>query len=390
MGTSVVNFNNIIGQSPIVRWCRATVQNKSLPPVTLFTGPSGVGKTSTAKLLACEIVANGDDAYCEDLKNKIIKQKINVYESVHIYNMSNLDQTAVLAVKEDLSTAFSKTGIKVIIMDEAHRMSEEAQDTLLTSFESLPEGVHVIICTTDRSKLRPALLSRCVARYFTKLSTSEMKALIELRLEERQIKISANETIVANYLIAYAGSEARAVNNIIDQIPIGSNLSIDDLEMYIPIFEPKAVLQLIRYLFDGNLIAGLNLIPDLSIDETFKNILIDITRTAIGDDTKHFSKQDAKFIQELCKDDLGRIIGFTIDCTKQHLTSSRLTALFLYWNVNKPASAISADAEINLIEDLKNMEIKPVDVQVKNEAGGKPIFQNFNDFLQGKMVVTEE
>ena len=389
MGTTVLNFDNIIGQAPIVKWCKATVRNNSMPAVSLFVGPSGVGKSSTAKLLACEIAANGDTAFCNDLKDKIIKQKINVYESVHIYNMSNLDQTAVLAVREDLSTAFSKTGKKVIIMDEAHRMSEEAQDTLLTAFEALPEGVHIIICTTDRSKLRPALISRSVVRYFMKLTTNEMKSLIQLRLEERNIKVLANETIVANYLISYAGHEARSVNNIIDQIPENSQLSMDTLELYVPIFEPKAVLQLVRYLYDGNVIAGLNLIPDLSLDETFKSILIDITRTALGDDTRHFSRQDANFIHELCKDDIGRLVGFVIDCTKQSINASRLSALFLYWNINKPVSAVSADEDKILIEDLKNMEIKPVEMQVKSDSTEEMIYENFEDFLSGKMIVTE-
>lgn len=389
MGTTVLNFDNIIGQAPIVKWCKATIRNKTMPKVSLFVGPSGVGKSSTAKLLACEIAANGDTAFCDDLKDKIIKQKINVYESVHIYNMSNLDQTAVLAVREDLTTAFSKTGIKVIIMDEAHRMSEEAQDTLLTAFEALPEGVHIIICTTDRSKLRPALISRCVPRYFMKLTTSEMKSLIELRLNERQIKILANETIVANYLISYAGHEARALNNIIDQIPVGSQLSMDSLEMYIPIFEPKAVLQLVRYLYEGNIIAGLNLIPDLNIDETFKNILLDITRIALGDDTRHFSRQDANFIHELCREDVGRLIGFVIDCTKQALNATRLSALFLYWNSNKPVAAVSADSNATLIDDLKNMEIKPVEMQVQGNDTEELIYDNFEDFLNGKMIMTD-
>lgn len=389
MGASVMSFDDVIGQSPIVRWCKATVANKAMPQVSLFVGPSGVGKSSTAKLLACEIAANGDDAFCADLKDKIIKQKINVYESVHIYNMSNLDQSAVLEVREDLNTAFSKTGVKVIIMDEAHGMREDAQDTLLTAFEALPEGVHIIICTTDRSKLKPALLSRCVVRYFMQLNTNEMRSLIRLRLDERRVSIYANETIVENYLIAYAGHDARAINNIIDQLPIGSNLSMDDLEMYVPIYEPKAVLQLVRYLFEGNVIAGLNLIPDLSLDETFQKILIDILRTALGDETQHFSREDARYIGELCGADAGRLTGFIIDCTKQKLTIPRLSALFLYWNVNKPESAVSVDSERVLIEDIKNMEIKPVEVPVRGIETDEVLYENFEDFLGGKMIVTE-
>lgn len=387
MGASVMNFDNIIGQVPIVKWCKAALENDTIPNVTLFVGPSGIGKSSTAKILACEIAANGDAEFCGDLKDKIIKQNIEKYECVHIYNMSNLDQTAVLQVREDLTTAFSKTGRKVIIMDEAHGMKDEAQDTLLTAFESLPKGVHVIICTTDRSKLRPALLSRCYPRYFGKLTTKEMERLIAVRLEEKSIKILANEQIVVNYFISYAGHDARAVNNIIDNIPAGSQMSMDSLEMYVPIFEPKAVLQLIKYLYGGNIIAGLNLIPDLTLGDTFHDILIDILRTAMGDTTRHFTRQDSAYIVDLCSNDISRLSGFVIDCGKQHLTVPRLSAIFLYWNVGRPPGPKSADEESILIEDIKNLEVKPVDVNVQSTIGGTPIYEDFEAFLQNTMIV---
>ena len=390
MGATVTNFNHIIGQAPVIKWCKAAIENNMIPKVILFVGPSGIGKSSTAKILACEIAANGDSAFCEDLKDKIIKQSIDKYECVHIYNMSNLDQTAVLQVREDLTTAFSKTGRKVIIMDEAHGMKEEAQDTLLTAFESLPEGVHVIICTTDRSKLRPALLSRCYPRYFGKLTTAEMERLIRLRLNEKRIKILANDQIVVNYFISYAGHDARAVNNIIDNIPSGSQLSMDSLEMYVPIFEPKTVLQLVKYLYDGNIIAGLNLIPDLTLGETFNNILIDILRTALGYTTRHFTRQDSSFIVDMCSADISRLSGFVIDCSKQALTVPRLSAVFLYWNAGKPEGPKSLDAESILMEDEKNLERKPVDVNVGSSIDEAPIFDNFEDFLQNSMIVTQK
>ena len=385
MGASVLNFENIIGQRPIVRWCQSVIQNNSLPKVSLFVGPSGVGKTSTAKLLACEYAANKDVALMEDYKDKVIKNKINLYEGVHVYNMSNLDSTAVAAVREDLNLAFTKNGRKVIIMDEAHGMKEDAQDTLLTAFESLPDGVHIIICTTDRSKLRAALVSRCVVRYFSRLSTNEMKQLITLRLQEKKIRLMANETIVFNYLISYAGHEARAINNIIDQIPEGSQLAMESLEMYVPVYEPKEILQLIKYLYNGDLIAGLNLIPDLTIDDAFYNILIDILRIALGDKANHFSRQDENFIKELCSNDVGRLSGFVIDCSKQKLTAPRLSALFIYWNVRKPESAISADSTTVQIDDLKKIEVRQASVDIKSDDG-EVIFENFDDFLRDKMI----
>ena len=80
MGASVLKFSNVIGQRPIIKWCQSVVENRSLRKVSLFVGPSGIGKTSTAKILACEFAANGDVALMEDYKDKVIRQKINIYE----------------------------------------------------------------------------------------------------------------------------------------------------------------------------------------------------------------------------------------------------------------------------------------------------------------------
>ena len=301
--------------------------------------------------------------------------------------MSNLDSTAVMAVREDLNISFSRNGIKMIIMDEAHGMKEDAQDTLLTAFESLPDGVHIIICTTNRSKLKQALISRCVPRYFSRLSTQEMRQLIDLRLKEKNIEIKANENIVANYLISYSGHEARSLNGIIDQIPDNSILSMDDLEMYVPIYESKAVLTLVKYLYNGNIIAGLNLIPDLSTDETFKDILVDVLRAALGDDTLHFTRSDTRFIKELTSEEVGRLTGFVIDVTKQELTHSRLSSLFIYWNAMCPERAISADAPMIQMEDVKNMEVPEININVKRDSS-EVIYEDLSDFLRNKMVVT--
>lgn len=387
MGKSVLNFSDIIGQKPIVKWCQAMLESRRLPKVSLFVGPSGVGKTSTAKVLACEYVANGDKELINEYKKHVISGSVDSYEGIHIYNMSNLDSTAVMAVREDLNISFSRTGLKVIIMDEAHGMKDDAQDTLLTAFEALPEGVHIIICTTNRSKLKPALVSRCVPRYFSRLSTQEMRLLIDLRLKEKNIDIRANESIVANYLISYAGHEARALNGILDQIPDNSILSMDDLEMYIPIYEPKAILTLIKYLYNGNIIAGLNLIPDLSTDEVFKDVLIDILRAALGDDTRHFTRSDMRFIQEITSAEIGRLVGFVIDVTNKELTHSRLSSLFIYWNAMCPERAISADASMIQREDVKNMEVPEVNINV-SRSSSEVIYEDLGDFLRNKMVVT--
>ena len=160
------NFDDIAGHNNTKEWLKSKLVQDKVPQVLLFCGKPGIGKTSVAKILACELACIDNPEMLRKTKEAVIGEDKST-DNVKLYNMSTLKKDEEVAnVKADLCLGFSTTSRKVIIMDEAHGMSEQAQDSLLTSFENLEQGVYIIICTTDITRLRDAFKSRCIIRSF--------------------------------------------------------------------------------------------------------------------------------------------------------------------------------------------------------------------------------
>ena len=143
----VYNFEQIIGQTNTKEWVMSKLEQDKFPHIVAFIGQPGIGKTSMAKVIACELACKDDPSRIGETKEKVIGNDSST-DCVKLYNMSNIrGDEEVLNVRNDLTLGLSSTGRKVIILDEAHGMSEAAQDSLLTRFESIEDDVYVIICS---------------------------------------------------------------------------------------------------------------------------------------------------------------------------------------------------------------------------------------------------
>ena len=384
MAKPVLSFSDVIGQEAIIKWCITMLQRDTFPQVSLFVGPSGVGKTTTAKIAACELATKDKPEMLTEVKEKVIINHGST-DCVRFYNMSNLNQETVNEVRAELTVGFSSTGRKVIIMDEAHGMSEESQDSLLTAFECLPPNVYVIICSTELDKLKQTLRSRCLLRRFTILSTPQMTKLISNKVKDRGLSFEMSIHLLTNYLMSYAEHEPRRALNVLEMMPENTKISNKDIEMYLSVFEPKQALQLISYMYLGNVVSGLNLIQDMTTGVTMQDMFIDILKIALGDNPACFSKQDADYIKQLVADDTQRLTAFVIECGKQRLTKQRLAALFLQFNtmftqVNQNVGMPEMlTQEQVLMRDLPNMDIEVKDVNPISSDSEDLSFESFLD-----------
>lgn len=332
MAKKLRSLDDVVGQKNIVRWFKRTIERDALPHVTMLSGPAGIGKTSIAKIVACEIACVNSPEQLETTKDAVIENDRST-DSVRLYNMSNLkSQEAVSQVKSDLNLGFSSTGRKVIIMDEAHGMSDEAQDSLLTSFESLQAQVYVIVCTTDTSSFRDAFLSRCIPRKLTNLADSEMKAFLSKRIKENGIKFEISLPMVIQMISYYTGREPRRAINLLDSFEEGSTVTVEELETFFNVFEGKQLVTLIDYLYQGDILRGLEFIDDLALDNTFKSTLLDIVRVANGGQSQLLQIDAVLHLRELCGARPERLLGFIVECTTQsRLTKAMLSGYFLKW-----------------------------------------------------------
>lgn len=313
----------------MVRWFKGCIERDALPQVIMIQGPTGIGKTSIAKVVACEIAyMNYPDKLLEAKKAVIQEDKST--DAVRLYNMSNLkSQEAVHEVKSDLSIGFSSTGRKVIIMDEAHGMSDEAQDSLLTAFESLQAQVYIIVCSTELSSFREAFVGRCLLRRLTNLSQSEMRTLLRNRIEDRQLKFELPLNVVYSLISIYTGRDPRKALNLLDSFEQGHMITKDELDTFMNVYEGKQLVTLIQYLYEGNVLAGLDFISDCELGTTFGSTLLELLKVAEGGQSSIFSRDETLYIRSLVQDKgMKPLIEFCVDVTTHTRLSRNMVSGF--------------------------------------------------------------
>lgn len=326
-------LDQVIGQQNIVKWFDSCIKRDKLPQVIMLQGPAGIGKTSIAKIVACEIAYMNSPEKMAAGKHQVIDES-NSTDCVRLYNMSNLkSQEAVTEVKSDLTIGFSSTGRKVVIMDEAHGMSDEAQDSLLTTFESLQAHVYIIICSTELESFRDAFLSRCVLRRLKNLSQTEMKTFLKRRIEENNLKFELSLPMVYTLIGTYTGREPRRAINLLDSFEEGSTVTVSELETFFNVYEGKQLMTLVNYLYSGDILRGLEFIADLDVSSTFQSTLLELLRVAENGQSTLLTTDAVLHLRSLVtKNGINSLLGFSIDCTTHgRLTRNAVSGYFLKW-----------------------------------------------------------
>lgn len=149
------NINDVVGQAIVVAGIKAAVKKGDVPHAMLFTGGSGVGKTTLARILA----------------NMLDVNDLNIIES------NSADSRGIDDVRK-LSQAISLPPLKgqkrFVIVDEAQGLTAQAQDALLKVLEECPEHTYIALLTTDKAKLKNTILTRCTEYALTDLDVSVM------------------------------------------------------------------------------------------------------------------------------------------------------------------------------------------------------------------------
>ena len=170
-------FEEVIGQTHIIRTLKNQVETDSISHAYLFSGIRGTGKTSTAKIFAravnCLDPHGGDPCNrCEVCRSILSEQMMDVLE---IDAASNNGVDHIREIRENVKYPPVKGRFKVYIIDEVHMLSAGAFNALLKTLEEPPDHVVFILATTELHKIPATVLSRCLRFTFKPLGLEEIR-----------------------------------------------------------------------------------------------------------------------------------------------------------------------------------------------------------------------
>ena len=281
------NFDEIIGQDAIVATLKNAIQKDRLAHAYLFSGPRGVGKTSTARILAkalnCKVGPTVSPCSacpaCTDIAGG---RSLDVIE---IDGASNRGIDEIRTLRENVKFAPTQGKYKIYIIDEVHQITSEGFNALLKTLEEPPPFVKFIFATTHPHKVIPTILSRCQRLDFRRISVMEIIAQLEKIAQAEKINIdkkvlfaiakSSDGSLrdaesVLDQLIAFTKDEVR-LQDVISMLGLVEQDTLFDIADRIINKDARGALELFDNIIDSGKDIG-NFLTNLI--EHFRNLMI--------------------------------------------------------------------------------------------------------------------
>jgi DNA polymerase-3 subunit gamma/tau len=384
-------FKDLIGQEVVAKTITNAIKLGKTPNAYLLTGIRGVGKTTTARLIAKALnCQKNDDAkttcesgnFCPTCKEIINSNHIDILE-MDAASKTGIDDVRELIENSKYSPTSAK--FKIFIIDEVHMLSKQAFNGLLKTLEEPPPSLKFILATTEVRKIPVTILSRCQRFDLKRVSVERLCEHLKKIADKEKGKISEE----AMRLIARnSEGSVRDSISLLDRALISQSINQEkqieepDVRQMLGLADKSKVILLFKEVLNGNEKDALNLLHELINDgldaKNFLNDILEVLylfsrRISLGSIEKDMSisEVEVQMVNQYSKNiDMQDISLFW------QLTIKTIDDLRIIGNEN-----LTLEMYIMQLMHLKNIELGRENVNLDNKKT-----QLSNENLIGKKV----
>ena len=351
------SFSEVVGQDHISKALSNAIKLDRIAHAFTFSGPRGVGKTSTARILA-----------------KNLNQVENINESIDIIEMdaaSNRGIDEIRNLRESVNYAPSNGKYKIYIIDEAHMLTKEAFNALLKTLEEPPSHVVFIFATTELYKMPETILSRTQRYDFNRLSLDSIKKHLEFVLKSENIKYD-DESL--NKISEKSDGSMRDALSILDQMICicDSNITIDKISSSLGLVPDQNYFKILCFvssrnssqlfeLFDEIISSGISLHDFIDGLNKFLNKCILANSLRKNSKYSNFYKQYCSYDIKLEEIDLLRVMEICLkfQSSMRQISQPRIAMESLLLKLSYLDSSIDINTFFSKVKKNSNNEVIP-------------------------------
>jgi len=260
-------FADLIGQDVVAETISNSIKANKVPNAYLFTGIRGIGKTTTARIVAKSLnCSNGIDELC---KGDLCENCIAISNSNHIdvLEMDAASKTGVDDVRDLIE--FSRYGpttakYKIFIIDEVHMLSKQAFNALLKTLEEPPEYLKFIFATTEIKKIPITVVSRCQRFDLSRIKSLELFEFIK-KIKDKENGNASDDAL--KLIVKISEGSVRDALSLLDRALLTFNkdkeLDLASAQKIFGYFDKSQLISLFQLIFEGKETEVLNIYREI-------------------------------------------------------------------------------------------------------------------------------
>ena len=390
------SFLDVIGQDHVTQTLINAFKKNRVGQGYIFTGPRGVGKTTTARILAkglnCKNSKNGNPCNKCNICDEITEYRnLDVLE---IDGASNRGIEEIRNLRELIKFSPMNSSYKIFIIDEVHMLTNQAFNALLRTLEEPPAHGKFIMCTTDIHKVPDTIISRCQRFDFNRISINDIKESVNSILSEE--KINSDLESVEAIAVKSEGSMRDALS-ILDQIIAFSDNTINykDVEKILGLVSSELYFRLTNSINDKNSDLLLETLTEIRnggipIDDVVKGLNVHIRNlmyASLNDGVKALEMSDdlkKEYVKSSKLWDIRDLLRITEVLNDLELNINRSNQPYIMFEISA-LKLLEMDQSIS-IEELLNQSSNNVKDDVSTEKDQKKDDSILNNEIEEKVI----